>query len=85
MQEGALDEITFDWQYSFGNPMPEVDPTTGMPLVDSRGRPLAIYEKKFYWEYENTGKCTLSQWCSKDTSVSYPDNPDAKDYSKSNS
>ena len=41
VQEGALDEITFDWQYSFGNPMPEVDPTTGMPLVDSRGRPLA--------------------------------------------
>ena len=46
VQEGALDETTFDWQHSFGNPMPEVDPTTECCLY-SRGRPLAIYEKNF--------------------------------------
>ena len=56
--------------------MPEVDPTTGMPLVDSRGRPL-LFMKKFYWEYENTGKCTLPSGVARDISVSYPDNPDA--------
>ena len=45
VQEGALDEITFDWQYSFDSPVPEVDPATGMPLLDARGRPKCSLRK----------------------------------------
>lgn len=77
VQEGALDEITFDWQYSFGNPMPEVDPTTGMPLVDSRGRPLAIYEKNFIGNTRTLASAHSPSGVARDISVSYPDNPDA--------
>ena len=46
VQEGALDEISFDWQYSFGNAyqiFAADDPTN--PLTDQYGRNVLGYEK----------------------------------------
>jgi len=77
VQEGALDEITFDWQYSFGNPMPVVDPVTGMPAVDSRGRPRAVYEKNFVGNTRTLAGAHSPSGFSRDITISYPDNPDA--------
>jgi hypothetical protein len=36
VQEGALDEISFDWQYSWGNSQMLMDETF-MPVLDSVG------------------------------------------------
>ena len=58
VQEGALDEISFDWQYSWGNASPLYDPKL-MPSTDSKGRfPEAM--KGFVRQYSNIGKCSLS-------------------------
>lgn len=77
VQEGALDEITFDWQYSFGNPTVEFDPTTGMPAVDARGRPKAVYEKTFIGNTRTLAGAHSPSGFSRDITISYPDNPDA--------
>ena len=44
VQEGALDEISFDWQYSWGNANLLYDPETLLPQVDSRGNLAKSYE-----------------------------------------
>lgn len=77
VQEGALDEITFDWQYSFGNPTVEFDPTTGMPAVDSRGRPKTVYEKTFIGNTRTLAGAHSPSGVARDITISYPDNPDA--------
>jgi general secretion pathway protein D len=77
VQEGALDEITFDWQYSFDNPVPEVDPTTGMPVLDSRGRPKAVYEKNMGGNTRTLAEAHSPSGIARDITISYPDNPDA--------
>jgi general secretion pathway protein D len=77
VQEGALDEITFDWQYNFGNPVPEVDPTTGMPTLDSRGRPKAVYEKSMAGNTRTLAEAHSPSGVARDITISYPDNPDS--------
>jgi general secretion pathway protein D len=77
VQEGALDEISFDWQYNFGNAVPEVDPTTGMPLVDSRGRPKAVFEKNIIGNTRTLANAHSPSGIPRDVTISYPDNPDA--------
>lgn len=39
VQEGALDEISFDWQFGWGSPTYVVDPQSGNPVIDSQGNP----------------------------------------------
>ena len=41
VQEGALDEVSFDWQYSWGDAQYVLDPT----VVDSNGQPVISLEK----------------------------------------
>lgn len=77
VQEGALDEITFDWQYNFGNPVPEVDPTTGMPTLDARGRPRAVYEKTLAGNTRTLAEAHSPSGMARDITISYPDNPDS--------
>ena len=77
VQEGALDEITFDWKYSFDNPVPEVDPTTGMPVLDTRGRPKAVYEKNMGGNTRTLAEAHSPSGIARDITISYPDNPDA--------
>ncbi len=40
VQEGALDEISFEWQFGWGNPNQMFNPETGGPQIDSLGRPV---------------------------------------------
>ena len=70
VQEGALDEITFDWQYSFGNPM----------RLIRHGNPTLIQGdqdclEKFYWKHSNTCSAHSPSGVARDITVSYPDNP----------
>ena len=47
VQEGALDEVSFDWQYSWGDAQYVLDPTTLNPVVDSNGQPVISFGKSF--------------------------------------
>ena len=40
VQEGALDEISFDWQLGWGTPTYLRNPTTGNPVIDTQGNPV---------------------------------------------
>jgi len=40
VQEGALDEISFDWQFGWGDPSYMIDPATNNPVIDSQGNPV---------------------------------------------
>ena len=40
VQEGALDEISFDWQFGWGTPTYLRNPTTGNPVIDTQGNPV---------------------------------------------
>ena len=45
VQEGVLDEISFDWNMRWGNSRPIFDTDTGMPTIDSNGMPMVRYDK----------------------------------------
>ena len=74
VQEGALEEITFDWQYAFGEPTYALDPVTSLPVVDSRGRPKLAYEKALTGSHALAG-AHYPSGIARDITVSYPDNP----------
>ena len=77
VQEGALDEISFDWQYSWGNANMLYDPETLMPTYDSRGRLSRSYEKVLTGNTRTLATAHSPAGISRDTVISMPDNPDA--------
>lgn len=77
VQEGALDEISFDWQYSWGNANLLYDPTTLMPQYDSRGRLSRSYEQVLTGNTRTLAAAHSPAGVSRDTIISMPDNPDA--------
>ena len=77
VQEGALDEISFDWQFSWGNPRYAVDPATGNPVIDSTGRPKISFDKTFTGNTRTLASAHSPTGMSRDTIISIPDNPDA--------
>ena len=77
VQEGALDEISFDWQFNWGNPRFSVDPGTGNPVIDSTGRPMVSFDKTFTGNTRTLATAHSATGMSRDTIISIPDNPDA--------
>ena len=77
VQEGALDEISFDWQFKWGNPRYSVDPATGNPVIDSTGRPIVSFDKTFTGNTRTLATAHSATGLSRDTIISIPDNPDA--------
>jgi len=76
VQEGALDEISFDWQYSWGNSQMLMDENF-MPVLDSRGRIMRGYEKAVTGNTRTLATAHSPAGISRDTVISMPDNPDA--------
>jgi len=77
VQEGALDEVSFDWQFKWGNPRYTVDPSTGIPLTDPSGRPVLSFDKTFTGNTRTLATAHSATGMSRDTIISIPDNPDA--------
>ena len=77
MQEGALDEISFDWQYSWGDANLLYDPETFMPQFDSKGNLAKSYEQRFTGNTRTLASAHSPAGVSRDTIISMPDNPDA--------
>ena len=77
VQEGALDEISFDWQYSWGDASPLYDLETGMPATDSRGRWARGYDKVISGNTRTLASAHSPTGTSRDTIIERPENPDA--------
>lgn len=80
VQEGALDEISFDWQYSWGSADPLYQLTedgSPIPALDSRGRPMRSYHKMITGNTRTLAAAHSPAGVSRDTIISMPDNPDA--------
>jgi len=77
VQEGALDEISFDWQYSWADPQFVLDPTTLNPVVDSNGQPVVSFGKSFTGNTRTLATAHSATGMSRDTIISIPDNRDA--------
>jgi general secretion pathway protein D len=77
VQEGALDEISFDWQYSWGNANLLYDPETLLPQVDSRGNLAKSYESVVTGNTRNLATAHSPSGITRDTVVNVPGNPDA--------
>ena len=75
VQEGALDEISFDWQYSWG-PANTFLNEDGLPATDSSGRYLRSYEKIVTGNTRTLATAHSPAGTSRDTVISMPDNPD---------
>ncbi len=77
VQEGALDEISFGWEFAWGNPAPLIDPETGGILTDSGGRARAVYENTFFGNTRTLAGAHSPSGTTRDTIISMPDNDQA--------
>ena len=69
VQEGALDEISFDWQYSWGDAPMAFDPDTGNPLLDSNNRLIRSYDKTLTGNTRTLASAHSPSGTSRDTLV----------------
>ena len=77
VQEGALDEISFDWSYSFGTPNYLVDQKTGEPLMNSKGQPMLSFPRSLSGSTRNLAEAHSPTGTTRDTIISMPDNEEA--------
>jgi general secretion pathway protein D len=77
VQEGALDEISFDWSYNFGTPNYLVDQRTGQPTLNSTGQPIVSFPRQISGSTRTLAEAHSPTGTSRDTIISIPDNTDA--------
>ena len=77
VQEGALDEISFGWEFAWGNPTTQFDPNTGDVLRDNSGRVITSYSQKFTGNTRTLSSAHSPTGTTRDTIISIPDNADA--------
>ena len=77
MREGALDEISFGWEFAWGNPTTQFDPNTGDVLRDNSGRVITSYSQKFTGNTRTLSAAHSPTGTTRDTIISIPDNEDA--------
>ena len=74
VQEGALDEVSFDWQYNFGIPDYIVDQKTGQPLLNSRGQEMLSFPRQLSGSTRTLAEAHSPTGVSRNTIISIPDN-----------
>ena len=76
VQEGALDEISFDWSYSWGD-APILLDDNFLPVLDANGRPQKSYEKVLTGNTRTLASAHSPTGTSRDTIIEIPRNTDA--------
>ncbi len=76
VQEGALDEISFDWSYSWGD-APILLDDNFLPILDANGRPQKSYEKVLTGNTRTLASAHSPTGTSRDTIIEMPRNTDA--------
>ena len=77
VQEGVLDEISFDWNMRWGNSRPIFDTATGMPTIDSNGMPLLRYDKNFKGNTRTLALAHSPSGVERNIQITYDQNPEA--------
>jgi general secretion pathway protein D len=77
VQEGVLDEISFDWNMRWGNSRPIFDADTGMPTIDSSGNPLLKYDKNFKGNTRTLALAHSPSGVERNIQITYDQNPEA--------
>ena len=77
VQEGVLDEISFDWNMRWGNSRPIFDTDTGMPTIDSNGQPLMRYDKNFKGNTRTLALAHSPSGVERNIQITYDQNPEA--------
>ena len=77
VQEGALDEVSFDWGLQWQNPKLGFDPVTGDTLTDANGLPMPIFDKNLRGNTRKLADAHSATGLSRDTIISIPDNEKA--------
>ena len=76
VQEGALDEISFDWAYNWGGASYVYD-KDGKLAVDSTGEPILSWAKGLTGNTRTLASAHSPTGVNRDTIISIPDNDDA--------
>ena len=74
VQEGALDEVSFDWTYNFGIPDYVVDQKTGEPIIDAKGQPMLTFPRQISGSTRTLAEAHSPTGVNRDTIISMPDN-----------
>ena len=77
VQEGALDEVSFDWGLQWDNPKLGFDPNTGQPIVDATGNPMPFWDKNLIGNTRKLADAHSATGMSRDTIIKIPDNESA--------
>jgi len=76
VQEGALDEISFNWQFGWGGPFFKTD-SLGNPSIGSDGRPVIGFPKNLAGNTRTLAAAHSPTGTTRDTIISVPDDVDA--------
>ena len=77
VQEGALDEVSFDWSLQWENPRFVVDPKTTEPILNNRLEPQVSYAKNLTGNTRTLANAHSPTGMTRDTIISIPDNAEA--------
>ncbi|MBT5715389.1 MAG: type II and III secretion system protein, partial [Opitutae bacterium] len=77
VQEGVLDEISFDWNMRWGNSRPIFDSDTGMPTIDSNGNPMLRYDKNLRGNTRTLALAHSPSGVERNIQITYDQNPEA--------
>ena len=76
VQQGAMEEISFDWNLHWGTATPLFDPRTGMPQIDTSGQPIMRYDKNLVGNTRSLAHAHSTNVAGgSDTSITFPNNP----------
>jgi general secretion pathway protein D len=77
VQEGALDEVSFDWTMSWDNPQFIMNPANGEAVLNSRGEPMRSFSKNLTGNTRTLANAHSPTGMTRDTIISIPDNDQA--------
>ena len=78
VQQGALDEISFDWNINWGTSTPLFDPRTGLPQIDSNGDVIMRFAKNVVGNTRTLAQAhSTTGTGDTGTSITFPNNPSA--------
>lgn len=77
VNEGALDELSFDWTYNWGTPTPQFDPTTGLPTISPDGTIAEVYPGGMRGNTRTLAAAHSPTGAARDISITYDQNSDA--------
>ena len=77
VQQGAMEEISFDWNINWGNATPLFDPRTGLPQIDSNGDVIMRFDKNIIGNTRTLARAhaTGEGSTGSDTTITFPNNP----------